>query len=427
MKERILVVGGGWAGCGAAVQSAKMGCRTILLERTDMLLGTGLVGGIMRNNGRFTAAEELIFMGGGELLGVIEENLRHKNVCFPGHSHADLYNVPKIAAAVLQYVRAAGVEVIFNCRITKVRKALDRGKEDRLLGVEDGRGRVFWGDGFVDATGTAGPMSNCVRYGTGCAMCALRCPSFGGRVSLSGLAGVEEIVGRRKDGRAGAMSGSCKLMKESLSPALQKELNEKGVAVVPIPKEAVEDHLEMKCCQQYALPSFRDNAVLLDTGPAKLMAPFYDLELLHKIPGLENARYEDPYGGGRGNSIRYLAMAPRDDALKVKGVENLYCAGEKAGLLVGHTEALVTGVLAGYNCVQSLRKMPGLILSRKTACGDAVAYVRERMETGEGLKEKYTFSGSVYFERMKSLGLYTTDREAIEGRVKEQGLWGVFS
>ncbi len=62
------------------------------------------------------------------------------------------------------------------------------------------------------------------------------------------------------------------------------------------------------------------------------MTPFFPLETLRKIPGFENARYEDPYAGGLGNSIRYLGMAPRDDALKVIGVENLFCAGEKAGL-----------------------------------------------------------------------------------------------
>jgi len=36
-----------------------------------MLLGTGLVGGIFRNNGRFVAAEEAIAMGAGEVFGVM--------------------------------------------------------------------------------------------------------------------------------------------------------------------------------------------------------------------------------------------------------------------------------------------------------------------------------------------------------------------
>ncbi|HJF56411.1 MAG TPA: FAD-dependent oxidoreductase, partial [Anaerotruncus colihominis] len=43
-----VTVGGGWAGCAAALGAAKAGVRSVLLERTDQLLGTGLVGGIMR-------------------------------------------------------------------------------------------------------------------------------------------------------------------------------------------------------------------------------------------------------------------------------------------------------------------------------------------------------------------------------------------
>ncbi|MCK4828979.1 FAD-dependent oxidoreductase, partial [bacterium] len=52
---KVIVVGGGWAGCAASLSACKQGAEVVLIERTDMLLGTGLVGGIMRNNGRFTA------------------------------------------------------------------------------------------------------------------------------------------------------------------------------------------------------------------------------------------------------------------------------------------------------------------------------------------------------------------------------------
>lgn len=44
---RIIVIGGGWAGVSAAVTAAKTGAKVQLLERTDMLLGCGNVGGIM--------------------------------------------------------------------------------------------------------------------------------------------------------------------------------------------------------------------------------------------------------------------------------------------------------------------------------------------------------------------------------------------
>jgi folate-dependent tRNA-U54 methylase TrmFO/GidA len=120
-------------------------------------------------------------------------------------------------------------------------------------------------------------------------------------------------------------------------------------------------------------------------------------------------------------------MAPRDDSLKVKGVENLFCAGEKAGLLVGHTEAIVTGTLAGYNAVKCSRKEKPLILPESLSVGDAIPYVRRTMETEEGLGYKYTFSGSVYFDRMKQKGLYSTDRRKIQERVDKAGMTGIFS
>jgi len=120
-------------------------------------------------------------------------------------------------------------------------------------------------------------------------------------------------------------------------------------------------------------------------------------------------------------------MAPRDDTLKVAGVENLFCAGEKAGLLVGHTEAIVTGTLAGYNAVRQIKGEKFLILPSTLATGDAIAHVRAQMETEEGRGYKYTFSGSVYFERMKQKGLYSIEPGEIQKRVDKAGMTGIFS
>ena len=135
------------------------------------------------------------------------------------------------------------------------------------------------------------------------------------------------------------------------------------------------------------------------------MTPFFPLDALRQVPGMENARYEDPYAGGLGNSIRYLGMAPRDDSLKVQGVENLFCAGEKAGLLVGHTEAIVTGTLAGYNAARYARKRKTARSSRYPGRGGRDRVCTDHDADGGGLGYKYTFSGSVYFERMKKKGL----------------------
>jgi hypothetical protein len=422
IMKKIIVVGGGWSGCAAAISARKAGAEVVVLERTDMLLGTGLVGGIMRNNGRYTATEEIIAMGGGDLFEICDKTARHKNINFPGHEHANLYDIAETHGEVMKHMQSLGIEIYFNMRITDLK--LDNGK---ILSVKDAKGDVFEGDVFIDATGTAGPMNNCTKYGNGCAMCILRCPSFGGRVSITGLANIKEAMGTKADGSIGAMSGSCKLYKESLSEEIQEELNEKGVAVIPLPSELIEDHLGVKACQQYALPEFKDNIVLLDTGHAKLMTAYYNLETLRKIPGFENARYEDPYAGGKGNSMRYFAMAPRDNHLKVQGVDNLFCCGEKAGLLVGHTEAIVTGTLAGHNSVRYALGKELLLIPESLSTGDAIAYVKERMATPDGMSKKYTFSGSVYFERMKELGTYTIDSAEINKRVEECGLKNIFA
>lgn len=418
---KVVIVGGGWAGCAAAASARKQGVDVTLLERTDLLLGTGLVGGIMRNNGRFTAAEEAIAMGGGDLFHITDACARHKDVNFPGHAHASLYDICKTPVEVTDHMLAIGVDVRLCARITS---ADMEGKA--IIRVRDDNGACYEGDVFVDATGTAGPPANCIKYGNGCVMCILRCPTFGGRVSLTALAGIEEIQGRKASGEIGAMSGACKLNKESLAPEIVRELEEKGVVVVPVPEDVVEDHLDTKACQQYAQAEFAENIVLLDTGHAKLMSPYYNLDRLRQVPGFEYARFEDPYSGGQGNSMRFFAMAPHDDTLKVDGIENLFCAGEKAGLLVGHTEAIVTGMLAGANAARLARSEDLVTLPRTLAVGEAIAFVREQMKTEHGLNLKYTFSGSVLFERMKTLNLYTTDVAKIRERVAATGLINAF-
>lgn len=419
---KIIVIGGGWSGCAAAITAKKAGADVTILERTDLLLGLGNVGGIMRNNGRYTAAEEIINLGAEELINITDQMARHKNVDFPGHQHATLYDVQLIEPAVRRKLTELGIKIRFEARVIDV-KMEDRSITSVLTADED------WTDGdvFIEATGSTGPMGNCLRYGNGCSMCILRCPTFGPRISISQQAGVEDLLGQRGDDSYGAMSGSCKLSKGSLSAEVVEKLDREGAVVLPIPQEDINlGKLAMKVCQQYALKEFAENIVLLDTGYAKLMTSYYPLEKLRKIPGLENARYDDPYSGGRGNSIRYLSMAPRNNGMKVEGVQNLLCAGEKSGLFVGHTEAIATGSLAGHNSVRLYLGMPLLELPRSTCSGDIIAYTNEMARLASGLKNRYTFSGGVYFARLCEQGLYTTDPAVVKQRIARMDLTDIF-
>ncbi len=422
---KIIVIGGGWAGCAAALSARRQGADVTLLERTDMLLGTGLVGGIMKNNGRLTATEELKAMGGGRMFDVIDTNLIHRNIEFPGHRHASLYDVSRMEPIIRRFLTEEGVHIETRIRIADVEMG-PHGIQ-AVIGKQAGVDRSLQADAFVEGTGTAGPPANCIKYGNGCAMCILRCHAFGGRVSIAAKAGVCEVNGRKGD-QTGALSGSCKLHKESLSPELLERLNRDGVAVVPLnPDQQLKGKLALKACQQYALSDFEQNVILLDTGHAKLMTPFFPLDDLRKVPGLENARFEDPYAGGIGNSVRYIGMSPRDDALQVSGLDNLFCAGEKVGSMVGHTEAICTGTLAGFNAVRTASGKKPLVLPDASILGDALSFVREQMQTPGGLALKFTFSGSVLFERMKAQGRYTLDPEAVAARVKKAGLDRIFA
>ena len=83
MEKKVIVIGGGWSGIAAAVAAKKCGADVTIVEKTDLMLGLGNVGGIMRNNGRFTAAEENIALGASELFELTDKNSRKRNIDFP--------------------------------------------------------------------------------------------------------------------------------------------------------------------------------------------------------------------------------------------------------------------------------------------------------------------------------------------------------
>lgn len=446
---KIIIAGGGWAGCAAAVRAAKLGLRTVLVEKTDLLLGLGNVGGIMRNNGRFTAAEENIAMGASELFEITDRLSTHKNVDFPGHKHASFYDTAMVEPEVRRLLKDLGVELRFMCRAVDVvmaesRKLKPEHMEDEVAQPEYGRKikalklmtangghyieDIQDGDVFVEATGSTGPMGNCARHGSGCAMCILRCPAFGPRVSLTEKAGACDMTGERAGGVPGAFSGSCKLDKKTLGKKLQKKLEKDGFAVVPLPEHLVNrSKLSQKVCQQYALPEFAENIILIDTGSAKLMTPFFNLEQLRTVEGFENVSFADPYAGGKSNSLRYMAVGERDDFMRARGFNNLFLGGEKSGFFVGHTEAITTGSLAGYNAAMTALGGRLLKLPDSLATGELLAYANQALSGEDALSRRFTFAGGEFFKHMEEKGLYSSSPKEIKKRVKDAGLDNIYN
>ena len=406
----IVVVGAGYAGVAAAVQAAQMGARVHLLERTETLLGTGQVGGIFGNNGRRTLEAECRAMGASALWEKLDTVRLHGETDLPDNRHAVLIDVPAAVCKAEGWLRQWGVQVTYRARAVRVQR-----EQGRLLRVFDEQGRAFEGDAFVDAGGSAGPMSVCVREGNGCVMCAMRCPSYGGRVSISALAGGREHSAERR------ISGSCKLVAESLDAALRRRLQKQGAAVLPLSEPLDGQMLHGKACVQYGGKDYAQQLVLLDTGSVKMMAPFVPLGQLRQVAGLERAVYADPYAGGYGNSVRLTVWAARDNTLRVPPCDNLFCAGERAGRMVGHTEAIVSGTLAGYNAVRAGGGQPLLTLPETLASGALIAQAAQQSN------EVLTAAGGIFFEWMQAQRMYPSDAAQVAERVKKAGMEGVFA
>ena len=105
----------------------------------------------------------------------------------------------------------------------------------------------------------------------------------------------------------------------------------------------------------------------------------------------------------------------------------LLCAGEKSGLFIGHTEAIVTGTLAGANAARLGAGKPLLTLPETLAVGDIISAANASIKERHDTLERFTFSGGNYFKRMQEKNMYTTDLATVAERVDKAGLTGVYN
>lgn len=422
VRPRVVVVGAGFAGCAAAISAAKAGAEVVLLERMDFVVASGIRAGRMNYNGKLVAAEEARAMGGGDVFEALESIVLHrKNIVDEGNGY--VYNAILVDPTVRRAVEKAGVDLRLESRVTDV--TVD-GRKVKSVKV-DKKGTVE-GDVFIDASGSAGGLPICRRYGGGCAMCVThRCPTFGDRVSIATKAGVPELVRRRPDGTPGTIDAALSLHKASLDPVLLSRLEREGAISIPLPREFVDSK------RLYIIGGIRSQKQmeylnLVDIGiTAKCVGNGSMLpEELRTIPGLEHAVIDNPPAVGAGNRINWVSMAPRRDTLRVHEYDNLFVAGQKGGPLGGIAEVIVTGVLAGHNAARAAVGADMITLPRTTAIGDFVAFTGEVMVAGgDGMNMGYSFAHQVYFARMKQRGFYPSDVPTVHRRIKDLGLTGV--
>ncbi len=423
---KVIVVGGGPAGFSAATVAKKAGADVTVIERTDMLGGLGLVAGLALSNFAYIPLTEARALGGAELYDVFDSIMTYRDIeGTPQGGSTSLYNVTKLDSTIQKALRAKGIEFMLCKRVVDIQMS-----GDSVEAVVCKDGTKIKGDVFVDTTGATQGIEACERLARGCVGCILRCPTFGNTGGIVEKK-VKTVSALNDYGKPTTIGTSVMIAMESLSPEIQKRLREKGYVAIPVPKDIEPDMDRFRRAASTHsgvadMEGLKVNLLLHDIGGfAKVVgsaSPMY-ARSLRSFPGLEDAMIIHPAAGARGHLAFHVAMAYRDNSLKVDGFDNVFCAGTKCGPQHSLIDAVITGDLAGHNAVRYSLGKNCLELPKTLALGAYIDHVGKMMRTEEGLKNRY---GVKVLELLKALNVYREDKEEIVKEVEKAGLLGVY-
>lgn len=152
-KDEIIVVGGGFAGVGAAIAAARQGKSVLLIERYNCLGGAAcfdLVNPFMRYWTHTPGTDERVYLSRGIFAEVIEELRKFGPLAID----ATYFNEEYLKLVLNRMCIAAGVKLLFGTTVTGVEKVADgRIAAITVFGL-NGQRRLC-ADQFIDATGDA--------------------------------------------------------------------------------------------------------------------------------------------------------------------------------------------------------------------------------------------------------------------------------
>ena len=145
----VIVVGGGPAGCTAAIAAAREGAKTLLIEANGQLGGMGTAG-LVPTWTPFSDGKKMIYRGLAEKIFVESK----KGV--PHSKEGDLNWVPINAEHLMsvydELVTASGAKVLFFSRLCAVNKKSDDTIDSIIVANKQGLA-AFQANVFIDATG----------------------------------------------------------------------------------------------------------------------------------------------------------------------------------------------------------------------------------------------------------------------------------
>ena len=399
----VIVVGGGHAGCEAALAAARMGCETVLfninLDSIALMSCNPAIGGLAKGQ----LVKEVDALGGemGKIADQTAVHFRLLNASKGPAVHSSRFQCDK------QLYRLAMKAVVEKEKRLHLRQGLVNRlivEDKKIVGVEDQTGIFYGGKAVIITTGTF--LNGLIHIGT-TRYPAGRAGEIASIELAESLLGLGFEMGRMKTGtpprlRASSIDFSVlerqdsdpdpepfsfkteKLRDERLPSYFSYTTVEthrligENIRLSPLYSGAIKGISARYC------PSLEDKVMRfadkerhpvvlefegLDTeeiyakGLGNSMPPELQEKIVHSVPGLEQAEImRSAY------AIEYDFVQPTQlrQTLETKKISGLYLAGQINGTS-GYEEAAAQGLWAGINAALAVQGRPPFILDRSDA------------------------------------------------------------